>query len=100
MPLFPPIAGRHDEHPCRPAAGIRRARDVRHHIHQAVLDYGAKVSGCTVHFVDEQYDTGPIILQTPVPVEEDDTPETLAARVLARRTPDVPQAVALFAQGR
>ncbi len=70
------------------------------HIHQAVLDYGAKVSGCTVHFVDADYDTGPIILQTPVPVEEDDTAETLAARVLAAEHQTYPQAVALFAQGR
>ena len=70
------------------------------HAHQAVLDYGAKVSGCTVHFVDEHYDTGPIILQTPVPVEEDDTPETLAARILAAEHATYPRAVALFAQGR
>ena len=51
-------------------------------VHQAVLDYGVKVTGCTVHFVDEGYDTGPIILQTTVLVEDDDTAETLAARVL------------------
>ena len=70
------------------------------HIHQAVLDYGAKVSGCTVHFVDAGYDTGPIILQAPVPVEEDDTAETLAARVLTAEHRTYPQAVALFAQGR
>ncbi len=70
------------------------------HIHQAVLDYGAKVSGCTVHFVDAGYDTGPIILQTPVPVEENDTAETLAARVLIAEHQTYPQAVALFAQGR
>jgi len=70
------------------------------HAHQAVLDYGAKVSGCTVHFVDESYDTGPIILQTPVPVDEDDTAETLAARVLAAEHQSYPKAVALFAQGR
>jgi len=71
-----------------------------HHIHQAVLDYGAKVSGCTVHFVDAGYDTGPIILQTPVPVEENDTAETLAARILAAEHQTYPEAVALFAQGR
>ena len=70
------------------------------HAHQAVLDYGAKVSGCTVHFVDESYDTGPIILQTPVPVEENDTAETLAARVLAAEHETYPRAVSLFAQGR
>ena len=69
-------------------------------VHKAVLDYGAKVSGCTVHFVDEAYDTGPIILQIPVPVEEDDTAETLAARVLRAEHEAFPEAVALFAQGR
>lgn len=69
-------------------------------VHQAVLDYGAKVSGCTVHFVDADYDTGPVILQTPVPVVEGDTTETLAARVLAAEHETFPRAVALFAQGR
>ncbi|MGB9587207.1 MAG: phosphoribosylglycinamide formyltransferase, partial [Armatimonadota bacterium] len=53
-------------------------------VHQAALEYGVKVSGCTVHFVDEEYDTGPIIVQKCVPVEEGDTPETLAARVLSQ----------------
>ena len=71
-----------------------------HHIHEAVLAYGAKVSGCTVHFVDGGYDTGPIILQSVVPVEEDDTPETLAARVLVAEHQTYPEAVALFASGR
>lgn len=70
------------------------------HAHQAVLDYGAKVSGCTVHFVDENYDTGPVIWQSVVPVEEDDTAETLAARVLTAEHDAYPRAVALFAQGR
>lgn len=70
------------------------------HAHQAVLDYGAKVSGCTVHFVDENYDTGPIIWQSVVPVEETDTAETLAARVLIAEHDAYPRAVALFAQGR
>ena len=70
------------------------------HAHQAVLDYGAKVSGCTVHFVDESYDTGPIILQTPVIVEENDTAETLAVRVLAAEHDAYPHAVALFALGK
>lgn len=69
-------------------------------VHQAVLDYGAKVSGCTVHFVDADYDTGPVILQTAVPVAEDDTAETLAARVLMAEHETFPRAVALFAQGR
>ena len=50
-------------------------------VHQAVLDFGVKLSGCTVHFVDNQYDHGPIIAQRACPVLDDDTPETLAARV-------------------
>ena len=47
-----------------------------HHVHEAVLEYGAKISGCTVHFVDNEYDHGPIILQQVVPVLDDDTPDT------------------------
>lgn len=70
------------------------------HIHEAALAYGVKVSGCTVHFVDETYDTGPIVLQTPVPVEDGDTPDTLAARVLIAEHQTYPHAVALFAQNR
>jgi phosphoribosylglycinamide formyltransferase-1 len=70
------------------------------HIHEAVLAYGAKVSGCTVHFVNGGYDTGPIILQTSVPVEENDTAEMLAARVLVAEHRTYPEAVALFAEGR
>lgn len=71
-----------------------------HHVHEAVLAYGAKVSGATVHFVDEQYDNGPIILQEAVPVAEDDTPDTLAARVQAVERGIYPRAIALFAAGR
>ena len=56
-----------------------------HRVHEAVLEYGAKLSGCTVHFADNQYDHGPVILQRAVPVLDDDTPETLAARVFAGR---------------
>jgi phosphoribosylglycinamide formyltransferase-1 len=52
-----------------------------HHVHKAVLEYGAKVTGCTVHFVDDQYDHGPIIAQRAVEVNDDDTRDTLAARV-------------------
>ena len=70
------------------------------HVHQAALDYGVKVSGCTVHLVDEQYDTGPIILQKAVPVEEGDTAETLAARILVQEHKAYPEAIQLFAQGR
>ena len=52
------------------------------HVHQAVIESGMKVAGCTVHFVDEEYDTGPIIVQSVVPVLSQDTPETLAKRLL------------------
>ncbi len=69
------------------------------HVHRAVLDYGAKVSGCTVHFVDEEYDTGPIIAQRAVPVEEDDTPETLAARILPHEHAALVDALAWLADG-
>jgi phosphoribosylglycinamide formyltransferase 1 len=58
------------------------------------------VSGCTVHFVDEAYDTGPIILQKVVPVEEGDTPETLAARVLTQEHAAYIEAIQLLAEGR
>ncbi len=71
-----------------------------HHVHEAVLAYGAKVTGATVHFVDDQYDHGPIILQAPVPVEEDDTPDTLAERVQEKERELYPRAVQLFAEGR
>jgi formyltetrahydrofolate-dependent phosphoribosylglycinamide formyltransferase len=69
-------------------------------VHEAVLDAGAKLSGATVHFVDEEYDHGPIVLQRAVPVLDDDTPETLAARVQAVERELVPEAVRLFAAGR
>ncbi len=71
-----------------------------HHVHEAVLEYGAKVSGCTVHFADNQYDHGPIILQRTVPVLDDDTPETLAARVFEQECKAYPEAIQLYAQGR
>lgn len=69
-------------------------------VHQAVLDSGAKVSGCTVHFADATYDTGPIILQKTVPVQDDDTAETLAARVFEAECKALPEAITLYAQGR
>ena len=69
-------------------------------VHQAVIEYGVKVTGVTVHFVDEHYDNGPIILQAPVPVAEDDTPETLAARVQATEREVYPRAIQLFAEDR
>jgi formyltetrahydrofolate-dependent phosphoribosylglycinamide formyltransferase len=71
-----------------------------HHVHQAVLDYGAKISGCTVHFADNQYDHGPIIVQRTVPVLDDDTPQTLAARVFAQECEAYPEAIRLLAEGR
>jgi len=70
-----------------------------HHVHEAVLAYGAKVSGCTVHFVDNQYDHGPIILQRVVPVLEDDTPDTLAARVFEAECEAYPEALRQLAVG-
>jgi formyltetrahydrofolate-dependent phosphoribosylglycinamide formyltransferase len=71
-----------------------------HRVHEAVLESGVKVTGATVHFVDAEYDHGPIVLQEGVPVEEDDTPDTLAARVQAAERRLVPEAVRLFAEGR
>ena len=64
------------------------------------LDHGAKVTGCTVHFVDKGVDTGPIILQTPVPVRDDDTVETLSQRILREEHRLYPEAVRLFTDGR
>jgi phosphoribosylglycinamide formyltransferase-1 len=69
-------------------------------VHRAVLDYGAKISGCTVHFVDQQYDHGPIILQRTVPVLDDDTPHTLAERVFAAECEALPEALRLIAAGK
>lgn len=69
-------------------------------VHEAVINYGAKITGVTVHFVDEGTDTGPIILQKAVPVEDDDTPETLAARVLEEEHRVYPEAIKLYSEGR
>jgi phosphoribosylglycinamide formyltransferase-1 len=71
-----------------------------HHVHQAVLDYGCKVSGCSIHFVTLGTDEGPIILQRAVPVGEDDTGETLAARILPVEHELYSEAIQLFAAGR
>jgi phosphoribosylglycinamide formyltransferase-1 len=71
-----------------------------HRVHEAVLEYGAKVSGCTVHFADNQYDHGPVILQKTVPVLDDDTPETLAARVFQAECEAYPEAIQLIAEDR
>lgn len=70
------------------------------HGHRDALDYGVKISGCTVHFVDEGMDTGPIILQAAVPVLDDDTEETLSARILEQEHKIYPEAIRLFAQGQ
>ena len=70
------------------------------HAQQQALDYGVKFSGCTVHFVDNGTDTGPIILQAPVPVEQDDTEETLSARIQAEEHRTFPEAIRLFTEGR
>jgi phosphoribosylglycinamide formyltransferase 1 len=69
-------------------------------VHRAVLESGMKVCGATVHFVDEHYDNGPIIVQAAIPVEEGDTPETLASRVLPLEHRLYVEAISLFAQGR
>ena len=71
-----------------------------HHVHEAALAYGVKVSGCTVHFADNVYDHGPIILQRTVPVLDSDTPETLAERVFKEECEAYPEAIALYAAGR
>jgi len=71
-----------------------------HFVHEAVIASGVKITGCTVHFVDEQYDHGPIILQRAVEVADDDTPESLGARVQAAEREAYPEAVRLFAEGR
>jgi formyltetrahydrofolate-dependent phosphoribosylglycinamide formyltransferase len=71
-----------------------------HHVHEAVLEYGAKISGCTVHFADNQYDHGPVILQKAVPVMDDDTPDTLAARVFQAECEAYPEVLQLIAAGR
>jgi len=68
-------------------------------VHEAVLESGTRFTGVTVHFVDEEYDHGPIIIQRVVPVAQEDTVETLAARVLAAEHRAYPEAVRLFAEG-
>lgn len=71
-----------------------------HHVHEAVLNYGAKVTGCTVHFADDTYDTGPILVQKCVPVKTGDDPDTLAARVFQAECEAYPEAIRLIAEGR
>jgi phosphoribosylglycinamide formyltransferase-1 len=70
------------------------------HPHRQALDAGVKISGCTVHFVTTEMDSGPIVAQAAVPVLDGDTPDTLAARVLAAEHRLYPHALALVASGR
>ncbi|NIP62796.1 MAG: phosphoribosylglycinamide formyltransferase [Nitrosopumilaceae archaeon] len=70
------------------------------HAQRQAVEYGAKYSGCTVHIVDTGVDTGPIILQEPVPVKSNDTEDTLAKRILAKEHKLYPEAVKLFAEKR
>jgi len=69
-------------------------------VQRKAIEYGVKVTGCTVHFVDEGCDTGPIIIQRAVPVLEDDTPETLSARILKEEHNIYKEAIRLFEEGR
>jgi formyltetrahydrofolate-dependent phosphoribosylglycinamide formyltransferase len=71
-----------------------------HHVHEAVVACGVRVSGCTVHYVDREYDHGPIILQRVVPVLAADTADTLAERVMAAERIAFPEAIQLFAEDR
>ncbi len=71
-----------------------------HHVHEAVLARGCKVSGCTVHFVTNEYDKGPIVVQKCVSVLEGDTPDSLADRVFEQECLAYPEAIRLFAAGR
>ena len=71
-----------------------------HHVHESALARGVKLSGCTVHFADNEYDHGPIIQQRSVPVLDDDTPDTLAARVFEAECELYPECIRLFAEGK
>ena len=71
-----------------------------HHVHEAVLKAGCKVSGCTIHFCTNEYDNGPIIVQRGCSVKDDDTPDTLAARVFEQECLAYPEAIQLFAEGK
>jgi len=69
-------------------------------VQKKAIDWGCKLAGCTVHFVTEGVDEGPIIIQAAVPILDDDIPETLAARILVQEHKIYPRAVQLFAEGR
>jgi phosphoribosylglycinamide formyltransferase-1 len=99
--LAPPILERYDVINVHPALLPMFGGEgyFGHHVHEAVLNAGVKVSGATVHYADAVYDHGAIILQEAVPVREDDTPDTLADRVQACERRIYPRAVALYAKG-
>jgi phosphoribosylglycinamide formyltransferase (EC 2.1.2.2) len=69
-------------------------------VHQAVIDYGCKVSGATVHIVDNEYDHGAVVLQKCVPLEEDETPETLARKIHTLEYELLPYAIKLFEESK
>jgi formyltetrahydrofolate-dependent phosphoribosylglycinamide formyltransferase len=69
-------------------------------VHQAALEYGVKISGCTVHFVDDQYDHGPVLMQRQCPILEEDSPESLQARVFQLECETLPEAIQAIAQNR
>lgn len=71
-----------------------------HHVHEVALAQGVKLTGCTVHFADNEYDHGPIIVQRAVPIQDDDTPESLMARVYEQECEAYPEAIHLFGAGR
>lgn len=100
--LTPPLLERYDVMNVHPALlpAFGGEGYYGHRVHEAVLEAGCKVTGATVHFADAEYDHGPIVLQEAVPVEEDDTPDTLAARVQAAERVLYPEAVKLYAEGR
>ena len=70
------------------------------HVQKKALDHGVKFSGCTVHFVDEGCDTGPIIIQAVVPVLDSDTEESLSERILEQEHRIYPEAIRLFSEGK
>jgi phosphoribosylglycinamide formyltransferase 1 len=71
-----------------------------HHVHEAVVNYGAKLSGATVHFVDDAYDQGPIIMQESIPVQDEETADSLAERIQALERKIYPKAIQMIAEGR
>ncbi|MFW6060228.1 MAG: phosphoribosylglycinamide formyltransferase [Phycisphaeraceae bacterium] len=70
------------------------------HVHEAVINTGCKVTGCTLHFADNEYDRGPILIQRTCPVHDDDTPESLAVRVAEQEAQAYPEGIQLIADGR